>query len=118
MARILVADDMEDILKLVRRVLEAAGHTVVTAMNGHEALKLGLSQDFDLYIFDVKMPQLDGYSLSLSITKRFPGRKVVIVTGLDSEKYAVMLKACGASGTISKPFDGPEFMKQIGKFIQ
>ena len=117
MARVLVADDEDGVLKLIRATLESAGHEVVTAVDGHEALKTGLARDFDLYILDVKMPHLDGYSLSLSITKRFPSRKVVLVTGLDTQKYEVMIKACGASGTIPKPFDSAEFMKQISKFL-
>lgn len=113
MGRILVADDEEDVLLLLKRALAGAGHEVVTARDGQEALKLGMAQDFDLYIFDVRMPRLDGYSLSLSITKKYPGRKVLLVTGLDTSKYGPMAKASGAHGTIVKPVDLIEFTKQV-----
>lgn len=113
MGRILIADDEEDILKLMRRALMGAGHEVVTARDGQEALKLGMSEDFDLYIFDVRMPRLDGYSLSLSITKRHPGKKVLLVTGLDTSKYESMAKASGAAATIPKPVEILDFLKLV-----
>jgi CheY-like chemotaxis protein len=117
MGRILVADDDEVVVKLMRRVLEAAGHEVVSVADGHEALKLALSRDFDLYILDVRMPRLDGYSLSLSITKKFPERKVVLVTGLEARKFEPMAKISGASAIIPKPFDPLEFLNQIKSFL-
>jgi DNA-binding response OmpR family regulator len=118
MAKILVADDEAPILELLRRRLESAGHAVVTVADGQQALKLVQSDDFDLYVLDVKMPRLDGYSLAHSIKKRFPERKVVLITALDTQKYEVMTNACGADMTISKPFDGDEFMRQIAGFIE
>ena len=117
MARVLVADDEEAILSLVRRVLEQAGHEVVTVSDGHEALKRALKEDFDLYVLDVRMPHLDGYSLSNSITKRFPHRKIVLITALDRVKYEAMINLSGATATISKPFDGTQFLGEIKKFL-
>lgn len=113
MGRILLADDDEDIVSLLQRALTGAGHEVVTAKDGQEALKLGMNETFDLYIFDVRMPRLDGYSLSLSITKKFPDKKVLLITGLDTSKYEPMAKASGAAGVISKPIDIPQFQKLV-----
>ncbi|MBI4396590.1 MAG: response regulator [Elusimicrobia bacterium] len=117
MARILVADDEETVLSLIRRVLEGAGHQVVTAADGNEALKLALSKTFDFYIIDVKMPLLDGFSLARAITKRFPARKVVLITALDRPKYEILGNISGAAAIIAKPFDGPQFMSQIAPFL-
>lgn len=117
MARILVADDEEVILALIQRVLKTAGHEVVTAIDGEEALKLAISQTFDLYIVDVRMPRLDGYTFSKDMTTRFPGRKVILMSGQDSEKNEAMMKASGAVCCIAKPFEGPQFLSEIAKFI-
>ena len=117
MAKILLADDDEDVIRLIRRILEGLGHQVVSTTNGLETLKLGMNDDFDLYIFDVRMPRLDGYSLCRSITRKFPARNVVLITGLDTQKYEPMAKASGATITIAKPFDADKFKKAIQPFL-
>lgn len=117
MGRILIADDEDTVVKLMRRALEGAGHEVVVAVDGQEALKMAMSQDFNLYILDVRMPRLDGYSLSLSITKKFPGRKVLLITGLDTQKYESMARASGAATTLAKPFDAAQFMAQVQRLL-
>ena len=117
MGRILVADDEDVIVKLLRRCLEGAGHEVVATSDGNEALKAVLNQDFDLYVLDVRMPRLDGYSLCNSIKKKFPDRPVVLVTVLPPQKFEAMAKASGASAIIPKPFDAPEFMARIEQFL-
>lgn len=117
MGRILVADDEDVVVTLIRRSLEKEGHEVFSTSDGHEALKAALNQEFDLYVFDVRMPRLDGYSLCNSIRTKFPGRPVVLVTALPQEKYSAMAQAAGASATIAKPFDGPEFMGRIAPFL-
>ena len=115
--KILLADDDDAIVKLVRRLMESLGHEVVTAQNGMDALKLGMDGCFDLCILDVKMPRLDGYSLCRSITRKFPSCKVILITGLDVNKYEAMAKASGASGTIAKPFDALQFKTWIESFL-
>jgi CheY-like chemotaxis protein len=117
MGRILVADDEEVIVNLLKNALEGAGHDVVGTSDGLQALKMALSAEFSLYVFDVRMPRLDGYSLCNSIRKKFPGRPVVLVTGLPPEKYEAMARASGATLIISKPFDEAEFMRQVEKYL-
>jgi CheY-like chemotaxis protein len=117
MAKIFVADDEETIVRMVRRVLESAGHEVKTVSNGLEAIKLAAAEDFDLYLIDVRMPRLDGYSLSNSITKQFPERKVVLITGVEKESYELMVKTCRASAVLEKPFDGPQLLEKIKEFL-
>jgi DNA-binding response OmpR family regulator len=117
MAKVMVADDDVVIVKLVRRLLDDMGHAVTTADNGHDALKLGMEGDFDLYILDVRMPRLDGYSLCRSITRKFPDRKVLLITGLDVSKYESMANASGAAGTIAKPFETEGFKTWVRPFL-
>jgi DNA-binding response OmpR family regulator len=113
MARILVADDDEDVLKLIQRAFRGSDHDIVTVVDGHEALKLSLNRDFDLYILDVRMPRLDGYSLSLSISRKNPRGKILLITGLDSTKYEPMAQAARASAILPKPFTINQFLTQV-----
>lgn len=117
MGKVLVADDEEEVVRLIRRMLEGFGHKVTVAANGLDALKLGMSGGFDLCVFDVRMPRLDGYSLCRSITRKFPSAKVVLITGLDIQRYETMAAASGCAATIAKPFDGTQFMKAIAPFL-
>lgn len=61
MKRILVVDDASTVRMYHRSILEAEGYTVDEAINGIEALEKSLSSEFDLYIVDINMPQMDGY---------------------------------------------------------
>jgi CheY-like chemotaxis protein len=117
MGRVLVADDDAIIRRLVQRVLEGMGHEVTVAENGMDTLKLAMGEEFDLYILDVRMPRLDGYSLCRSITQKYPARKVILITGLDIAKYEPMSKASGATLTIGKPFDIARLQKAVAPFL-
>jgi len=83
MATILVADDEESILKLVSLVLTTAGHKVLTASNGVEAVALYRSYNklIDVVLTDLNMPVLDGYQVVLLIRQTKPNVKVICMTG-------------------------------------
>jgi two-component system, chemotaxis family, chemotaxis protein CheY len=62
MKRILIVDDAATVRMYHRNILEEAGYEIEEAINGMEALEKALSSTFDLYLVDVNMPILDGYS--------------------------------------------------------
>jgi two-component system chemotaxis response regulator CheY len=62
MKTILIVDDAATVRMYHRSILESAGYTVDEAVNGIEALEKALSASYDLYLVDVNMPKLDGYS--------------------------------------------------------
>ena len=62
MKHILIVDDAATVRMYHREILEEAGYTVDEAINGIEALEKALVTPFDLYLVDVNMPILDGYS--------------------------------------------------------
>lgn len=62
MKHILIVDDAATVRMYHRQILEAAGYVVDEAINGIEALEKALNKDYDLYLVDVNMPLLDGYS--------------------------------------------------------
>jgi two-component system, cell cycle response regulator len=87
-AKVLVADDSPLVLRLVEKVLEAAGHSVITAKDGLEAVEKAFAEDPSLVILDVSMPRLNGYQ-ACRLLKHEPatrGVPVVILTTKDQPR--------------------------------
>ena len=63
MARVLVVDDEDDLRFLARTMLERAGHEVLTAANGRQALEVIGQEAVDLVVVDIQMPVMDGSEL-------------------------------------------------------
>ena len=111
MATILVADDERDIRELLQHILFDAGHDVLAAKDGAEALEKALTQHPDLVLLDVKMPAMDGFELlrKMRETPETTAMPVVLVTvnprvseGGDGEFDAWKL---GVRHYVTKPFD-------------
>lgn len=103
-ARILVADDKEEILDVCRTILEGAGHEVTTAADGVEALQLLKARRCDLFFVDLKMPGRSGLevlSLALAVD---PSLAIIMLTGFPSVETAVEAVKRGAFDYLTKPF--------------
>ena len=117
---ILVVDDEEPLLKLLRVNLTADGYRVITASNGISALTLLEEQKPDLILMDILMPNMDGYQ-ACSMIKRDKSTRsipVVMLTGLGYEHNKKLAEEAGADGYITKPFTQKELLDTIGKFLE
>ena len=76
MARILIAEDEEALRALTARALSDAGHEVVTAIDGADALEIITRENgrFELLLTDIKMLLMDGIALALAVARDHPGR--------------------------------------------
>lgn len=104
--RILVADDDPENRRLLARLLEAMGHTVVFAADGREALDtLRASDDFDALLLDIRMPEMDGFAVleKLRESGHLRHTPVIVVTGLQEERDAVRCIEIGAEDFLSRP---------------
>jgi PAS domain S-box-containing protein len=102
---ILVIDDEEAVLDVVRRFLEIAGHRVDCASTGHEAVDWFASgRRFDLVVLDLMMPREDTALTFQRIRQRSPGVPVLLCTGLADAEPAPRLLAQPATSLIRKPF--------------
>ncbi|HTU17587.1 MAG TPA: response regulator [Gemmataceae bacterium] len=102
---ILVIDDEEAVLDVVRRVLEIAGHEVACVSCGADALAhLNAGRPCDLIILDLMMPREDAVGLFQRVRQRRPAVPVLLCTGLPQADPAPELLRCGAVGLIRKPF--------------
>ena len=109
-ARILVVDDTAANVKLLADVLTARGYVVTTASSGKEALDKVATDNPDLVLLDVVMPEMSGYEVCKAIrndpaTALMP---VVMVTALDPAQERVKGIEAGADDFLTKPINQPE----------
>ena len=106
-ASVLVVDDDPVNRSMLSRSLEADGHEVTTVGSGAEALELAGSQEFDVVLLDVVMPEMDGYQVleRLKIDPELRHLPVVMVTAVDDVASAVRCIELGADDYLSKPVD-------------
>ncbi|NOZ55795.1 MAG: sigma-54-dependent Fis family transcriptional regulator [Calditrichaeota bacterium] len=117
MKRVLVVDDEEDILQLFTELLQRWGYEPVTARNGVEALDKFRSQQIDLIVSDLKMPEMDGLELLQhirSIDSRVP---VLVLTGYPTVETAVKAIQEGAYDYLMKPVNPEELRFRIEKAL-
>jgi two-component system alkaline phosphatase synthesis response regulator PhoP len=104
--KILVVDDEEDILELVRYNLDREGYQVVCANSGEAALKAAASDPVDLIILDLMLPGIDGLEVARRLkqstaTKEIP---IVMLTAKGEEADVVAGLELGADDYVTKPF--------------
>jgi CheY-like chemotaxis protein len=106
MAKILIAEDERDIRDLVAFTLRFAGHEVVVATNGEEAVKMAPEVDPDLILMDVRMPRMTGYE-ACKVMKANPDLKdipIVFLTARGQESEIQQGLDAGAEEYLLKPF--------------
>ncbi len=118
-ARVLVADDDEDVAELLRQVLEEDGCAVTRARDGKEALRLARTEPFDLILLDRRMPQLDGSEVCRAL-RADPGRQrvpVLMLTASGARADIAAGFADGASDYITKPFSVSQVRARVRSWL-
>jgi len=109
--RILIIDDEEHIRRMMRLTLEAAGHDVGEAHDGHEGLRLyGDGSAWEGVVLDQRMPGMDGLETLRRIKESNPRARVVMATAYASIELAVDAMKLGASDFVRKPMT-PETLR-------
>ena len=103
--RILVADDDENIRRLLRRFLTDRGYQVDVACDGIEALEALRRDGPDLLLLDIEMPNLGGMAVLQQIEQEGIPVAIIMISGLADEETARKSLALGAADFITKPFD-------------
>ena len=113
MLNVLVVDDDETILKLIKMRLEVEGYGVATAATAEAALERARGEVFDAALLDYKLTDKNGISLMADLLQLNPELPVIILTAYGTIKGAVEAMKKGAYGYIAKPFDYDELLLQI-----
>ena len=117
--RILVVDDEESIVRIIKVNLERVGYTVDTAHNGTSALILLLKNQYDLVISDVMMPEMDGMELLEHIRQspQMSELPVILLTAKSTDKDVTHGYAKGTDLYITKPFSPAELITWVQRII-
>jgi two-component system, cell cycle response regulator CpdR len=119
MARILVAEDDDNVRAFVSRALTHLGHEVIEAEDGGIASEVMIEEDgkFDLLLSDIKMPVMDGIGLALTVASSYPEVTIMLMTGFaDQRERAHGLDAL-IYDVIPKPFSLQQLMDKVADAI-
>ena len=112
MARILIAEDDPLIGAFLEKGLRANGYSTFLADDGEKAQSLSLTDEFDLLILDMGLPQREGFQVLQDLRSRGKKLPVLVLTGR-SERDVVMCLKAGADDYMRKPFHFDELLARV-----
>ncbi len=119
-ARILIVDDHEDNIELLRARLESRGYEIEDARDGEEALAKVAARAPDLILLDVMMPRIDGFEVArrLKADPSLPFIPIILQTALDSTEHKVEGLDAGADDYITKPINFAELEARVKSMLR
>lgn len=114
---ILLVDDNESLANSFKFVLEAEGFTVILARTSKEALEKMLMQDFNLYLIDILLPDLNGDELAKIIRKSDKKTPIILITGYSSLQDSKNALDLGIEEILLKPISSEELVKACKEAI-
>lgn len=115
MARILVAEDDDNVRAFVARALEMKGHTVTEAEDGGLAAEAMLEAEgrYDMLLSDIKMPVMDGIALALSIGAQYPDVTILLMTGFADQRERAHGLDSLIYDVLNKPFTLDALLEKV-----
>ena len=118
MARILLAEDDDDMRRFLVKALERAGYDVTDFDNGAIAYERLREEPFSLLLTDIVMPEMDGIELARRATEIDPDLKVMFITGFAAVALNPDSKAPKDAKVLSKPFHLRDLVNEVEKMLQ
>ena len=118
MKRLLLAEDDFDFAGILKKYLELHQFEVIWAQNGEIALDYFKNQAFDICIFDVMMPKLDGFSLAEKIIIINPEIPFIFLTARKLKEDKIIGLKLGADDYIIKPFEVDELILRLNNILK
>lgn len=120
MAHILCVDDDTGILTVLQKVLEKGGLTVTTQSNPAKALAMTADNDYDLFVIDVVMPEMDGYALCRNLRGQEKTKDTPIVFLTGKNEIGDMLQGYnqGAHIYLGKPFNSRILLERVMELLK
>jgi CheY-like chemotaxis protein len=115
--RVLVAEDNEVNMAVIKRFLEKWGAEISEAENGRIAVNLFTRGGFDLLLFDLEMPEMDGATALKEVRKMDNDVPIIAFTAAVYENMQIDLKEKGFTDFIQKPFRPDELHKKISAYV-
>ena len=115
--RILVVDDEKLLVKGIKFNLENEGYQVDCAYDGATAVELARTENFDLIILDLMMPEVDGLEACMRI-REFSNVPIIMLTARSEDTDKIIGFECGADDYITKPFNILEVKARIRAMLR
>ena len=118
--KILVIDDEQDLVEVVRFRLKANGYDVIVAYNGKDGLEKARTQNPALIILDLMLPEIDGYKICrmLKFDKKYKHIPIIIFTARAQEDDKKMGEQTGADAYVTKPFEPDKLISIINEMLE
>jgi CheY-like chemotaxis protein len=116
MPTVLVVDDDEAMRKLLRRMLERTGFTVVTAVNGRDGMERFREHPADIVVTDMMMPEVDGAALIRGLRGEWPEVRIIAISGVEYPHLRNAL-GYGAKATLRKPVDAIRLVETVQRVL-
>jgi DNA-binding response OmpR family regulator len=118
MKKILLAEDDSDFANVLKQYLELYDYSVTWAENGQEALAIFQNTTFDICVFDVMMPVIDGFTLAEKIIKINPEIPFIFLTARKLKEDKIIGLKLGADDYIVKPFEAEELILRLNNILK
>ncbi len=118
--RILIADDHKLFREGIKSILkeESAIRIEAEAGSGREILQKLETNEIDIILMDIDMPQMDGITTTYMVKETFPDTKILILSGYDDLKYILEVMSAGASGYLVKDAENLDLVNAIKTLAQ
>lgn len=120
MKRILIIDDDQYILVMIKKMLEREGFETELASNGEEGLERFVEVPIDLVICDILMPEKEGLETIREMMKLDPDLKIIAMSGggrVSSKNYLKNARAFGAARVLGKPFSRIQMVSTVHELL-
>ena len=117
MARILLVDDEKSIHAFLKYVLTKRGHQVDGTLSGVLALEKVQEKEYDLFLIDLDMPEMNGDDLILHFQARGKQSPVIILSGLPEDEVKGASERLKAAGYLRKPFKVERLVTEIDRVL-
>jgi PAS domain S-box-containing protein len=116
---VLMVEDEPSVREFARRVLERAGHTLLTAENGDEALRTASAwqMTIDVLLTDIVMPGIHGQTLAAMLLKDRPDVRVVFMSGYAEDAIPALDRLATPAAFLAKPFSAVALAQIVGREI-
>ena len=117
MAKILLAEDDDDMRRFLVKALEKAGHQVTSFGEGASAFEEIKQTNFDLLLTDIVMPEMDGIELARRASELDPSLKIMFITGFAAVALHPDSKAPKDAKVLSKPFHLRDLVAEVERMM-
>jgi DNA-binding response OmpR family regulator len=118
-AGVLIVDDEPSIVETVRFALEKAGYPCLVAYDGEEAMRIVRAQNPALILLDIMLPKLNGFQICrlLKFDELYRHIPIIMLTARAQERDRLLGKETGADAYVTKPFELPELLRVIARYL-